>query len=506
MRINRLFIVLCLAVALLPSCKKGHYDVNNVHGVDVEGELLLPIATQSFTMMDMMERFHIDSLITCSEAGELSYLYYFEDEDAVDGKKLLTFKDLNHTEHYAFENPHILEPPSITDTMLRFQKTIVFEAEHISAFEAEMKSGSLEFQLESNVGNLRRVVLRSPNIKDGQGHDFVLDALVQANTFGFDLTDLHYLSDTANALTFEFELYCYYFPTTDPELYADIKIVGRDLAMRSMRGYVEAYGSRNAVDTVFSLFPNNLEGVLEVEGVSIRLSERNTFPMDSRLVVDTALVTGENVAPYSILEPLPLVVDLPSQHAYSEVFSQSLHGMINACGGRAYASSDFIVNPAGVNEVFTVFDTCNVDVRVDVEIPFDFKVDDVTYVDTVNMNLTEFNLPEIIECLTLELTFNSTLPLNLSGHFYMYDSENDEVTDVLLPDSKLIQASFDGQPATTTVSIDVTEERIDNVLRSDCIIMAYALDTDARDVKLNANQKLSLFVKAKVKYDGVIEQ
>lgn len=505
MKINRFIVVLCLAMAMLPSCKKGHYDVSNVNGVGLEGEMLLPVANKSFTMMDMMERFHIDSLIACSESGELSYNYYFEDENAVDGNKLLRFKDLNHTEHYAFDNPYLWGMPPITDTMLCFQKTIVFESEHIGVFEAVMKSGSLEFQMESNVGNLKHVVLRSPNIRDSQGNDFVLDAQVQANTFGFDLTGLHYLSDTLNALTFSYELYCYFFPTNDPELFADIKIVGRDVAMSSMRGYVEAYGSRNSVDTLFSLFPGNLEGLLEVEGVSMRLSERNSFPMDARLVIDTALVMGEGLEPYSILEPLPLVVDLPSQKAFGEVFNRSLHGRINACGGRAYASSDFIVNSEGLNDVFTVFDTCNVDIRVDVEIPFDFKVDDVQYIDTVNLQLSELNMPDLIERLTLELTFNSTLPMNLNGRFYMYNTENDEITDELLPNSRLIQASFDGQPTTTTVSVDITEERVENVLRSDRIIMAYELDTEARNVKLNSNQKLSLFVKAKVKYDGVVE-
>ena len=506
MRVNRLFIVLCLSVVLLSSCKKSHYDVSNVHGIDVEGEMLLPIANKSFTMMDMVERFQIDSLITCSESGELSYNYYFEDNDAVDGNKLLRFKDLNLTAHYAFINPYVTEPPTITDTMLRFAETIVFESEHISVFEALMKSGSLEFRMESNVGNLQRVVLRSPNISDGQGNDFVLDAQVQNNTFGFDLTNLHYLSDTANALTFDFELYCYYYPTNDPELYADIKIVGRDVAMRSMRGFVEAYGDRNSIDTLFSLFPDNVEGFLEVEGVSLRLSERNSFPMDARLVVDTALVMGEGVEPFSILEPLPLEVDLPTQKVFSEVFDRTLHGKINAWGGMVYASSDFIVNPSGLNDMFTVYDTCNIDVRVDVDIPFDFKVDEVRYLDTVNMELSEFSLPDIIECLTLDLTFISTMPLNLNGRFFMYNSENEEITDVLLPDSQLIQASFDGQPTTTTVSIDITEERIEKVLGSDRIIMAYELDTDARNVKLNANQKLTLFVKAKVKYDGVVEQ
>ena len=506
MKNNKLFLVLALLVLALVSCKKDHYDVSHVNGVNAEGELLLPIATKSFTMMDMMARFHIDSLISCSETGELSYGYYFEDNDAVNGNRMLKFKDLNHYEHYVFDNPYTSGQPPVTDTMISFERTILFESDHISVLEAVMKMGRLNFRMVSNVGNLRRVVLRSSDIKDSTGHDFVFDAYVQNNAFGFDLAGLHYLTDTANSLTFSYDLYCYYYPSSDPELYVDLGIQGRDLAMKSMRGYVEAYSNRNRIDTLFSLFPDNLTGMLDVEGVSMKIRERNTFPLGARLVVDTALVTGEGVEPYSILEPLPLEIDLPSQTAFGEVFSKSLHGRINASGGRAYSSSDFIVNPSGMSEMVTVDDTCCIDLRIDVDIPFAFKVDNVQYLDTVNMKLSELEMPDMIESITLDLIFTSTIPLNLNGKFYMYDSETGTVTDTLLSDARLIQASFDGQPTTTTVGIEITEERIEKVLHSDRIIMVYEVDTDARDVKLNANQKLNLFTKAKVKYNGVVEQ
>ena len=328
---------------------------------------------------------------------------------------------------------------------------------------------------------------------------------MQANTFGFDLAGLHYLTDTPNTLTFSYELYLYFNPSTDPELFVDIRIQGSDLAMRTMRGFVESYSERNRLDTTFSLFPENLTGMLEMDGVNLRIHERNTFPLEAYLEVDTALMTGEGLEPYSIFEPMPLSVDLPSQTTFVEVLNQSLHGRLDASGGSVYASSNVVVNPSGMNEMVTVDDTCTVDLRINVEIPFAFEADDVRYLDTIDMPLSELDMPDMIEKLTLEMTFTSTLPLNLDGQFFMYNSENETITDVLLDDARLIQASFDGQPATSTVSIDITEERVEHVLHSDRIIMAYTVDTDAHDVKLNANQKLDLFVKAKVKYNGVVE-
>lgn len=505
MRFNKILLSALFVAVLLTSCRKDHYDVGNVHGVNAEGELLLPIASKSFSMKDMMERFQIDSLINYAESGAFSYAYCYEHYDAVSGDNMLRFKDLNYHEHYAFDNPYVSQGSPITDTTLNIQRTILFESDNISVLEAVMKSGRLDFHVESNFGNLRHVVLRSSDIHDAFGNEFVLDVPVHYNTFGFDLADLHYMTDTANTLTFSYELYCSFYPAHQPKLYVDLSIVGHDLAMSTMRGFVETYGTRNLIDTVFTMLPDNLAGIIEVEDVSLRVSERNTFPLGARLVIDTALVMGDGIDPYSIFDPLPLAVDLPVQDAFSEVFSQTLSGKLNACGGRAYASSDFIVNPEAVSDLVTVADTSGIDVRIDVDIPFAFEVNNVSYVDTVNMRLSELDMPDLIERITLELTFTSTLPINLSGRFYMYNSDNEMITDTLLANAQLIRASFDGHPSTTLVSIDITEERIENVLRSDRIIMVYTLDTEGHDVQLNANQNLGLFVKAKVKYDGAIE-
>ena len=165
MKNNKLYLILALLVVAFVSCKKDHYDVTHVQGVNAEGELLLPIANKSLTMMDMMTRFQIDSLINCSESGELSYNYYFEDNDVINANRLLQFNDLDINEHLAFANPFISVQPPITDTMISFEKAITFESEHISVLEAVMKMGRFDFQMTSNIGNLRRIVRRISKTK-----------------------------------------------------------------------------------------------------------------------------------------------------------------------------------------------------------------------------------------------------------------------------------------------------------------------------------------------------
>ena len=505
MKFSKLVLLSCLMASLLGSCRKAHYDLDNVHGLNAQGELLLPIARKSVTMMDMMQRFQIDSLIDCNADGTLSYNYSYEHFGAVKGEELLRFNDLNYEEHFAFENPFPVVLPQAFDTMLHFNHKILFEADHISVLEAMMRSGRFDFDIQTNIGLLRRAVIRSSDIKDGAGNDLELDFQINADSIGFDLGGMRYETDSANTLNLSYDLYFRIQGSTNDELFFDIDIKGRDLAIQEMRGFVESYGSESRIDTAFNLFPDNIIGSLEINGARLHLSERNTFGLAARLELDTALVSGEGIAPYSLFDPMPVVVDLPSQLTFAEVFNQSLNGQLNASSSRVYSVSNFIVNPSGFSDMVSVADTCNIDVRVDVNIPFAFAVEDVRYLDTVHLELSEINMPDMIESITLEMTFNSTLPLNLGGRFYMYDSESDKITDTLVANDEIIRASFDGQPTTTEVSIEITENRIEKVLHSDRIIMLYELDTDARDVVLNANQKLELYVKTKVKYDGVVE-
>ena len=138
-------------------------------------------------------------------------------------------------------------------------------------------------------------------------------------------------------------------------------------------------------------------------------------------------------------------------------------------------------------------------VMIDAEIPFAFTIDNVRFVDTTDLNL-KIDAPEQIEKLTLELTFTSTVPLGLNAQFFTYDSELGQVTDALVAKDRLINASYDGRPVTTELTLEVTGETIKHLNHSDRLISVYEIDTDARDVCLKSEQQLGVFIKARVKY------
>ena len=505
MKYKRKIVFLVLLAIVCASCKKEHYDMDHLQGADVEGEVLLPIGSASFTLSKLMQQFQIDSLITCSEDGIFSFQFHYEDYGVINGQELLRFKDLDYSEHYSFMNPYPFETPQTIDTVFHLSQTIRFESEHIHVMKAEMKTGHFDFNVNSNIGLLQRVVLRSSDIRDIEGYELMLDFDLNSSDIQFDLDGMHYSTDTANTLDLSYDVYVRLNSVTDPNLFFDVEVHGRDLAIREMSGYVDAYESRNYIDTTFNLFPGNVSGALEVHGARMSLLERNTFDLEARLDVDTAWVFDDGDVPFSIFGPQQVSVDVPSQPFFGQVFERSINGKISANETGVYASSNFIVNPSGMSDLVSVSDTCSIDVVIDTEIPFAFVVDDVRYLDTTVLELSEIKKPEQIEKLTLELTITSTIPLNMNAQFFTYDSETERITDTLVAKDKLIAASFDGRPTMTEVVLEVTGEKIRHLVESDRLISCYELDTEAHDVVLNGQQGVDVYMKARVKYNGIVD-
>ena len=110
MKTLKLLLATFLLALLMISCKKDHYDVSNVHGVVAQGELLLPVSSQSFTVMDLMERFEVADQVSWTEDGDMWFSFKYDSITAISGMELLKFKDVNFHGHYSFENPFPSSP------------------------------------------------------------------------------------------------------------------------------------------------------------------------------------------------------------------------------------------------------------------------------------------------------------------------------------------------------------------------------------------------------------
>lgn len=505
-RIRLLFVVVCLAL-LAMSCNKKHYNLGNVSGANMEGEVLLPLASGSYTVEDLMKRFQIDSLIAFQPSGEMSYNYQYEHLKALDADKMLHFDDYETSYTWNLDLSWIPQWLLPIDTVFHYNETIHLETEHLNVLYASLKRGNITGVVSNfdQLAQINHLTIRFLELKDANGQPLEFGLSQGSGTMEMGVENCFYESNEANVIHVELDVD---FTMTEPpahavDLYFEVSL--KDMAIQEMRGTVDNYASESRIDTTFSLFPDNISGLLEINGANMRVKERNGFALPARLVVDTALVSGEGMTPFSIFNTMPLSIDLPFSNGYVEVFDQNLTGWLTPSDNMVTATSSFIVNPDGVNDIVTVYDTCSLDVKVDVEIPLAFQADEIRYVDTVEMKLSEIEYPEWVKSLTLELTFVSTMPFNFNGQFYMFDSQTQTVNDELLDEPVALAASYDGKPVTTTVRIVITEERLNEVMQSDSIIMEYIVDTESHDIILNAKQSLQFNVKARVEYDGVVE-
>ena len=505
MKYKRLWFFMAASVLCFSACNK--FDLKNVQGVHTEGEVLLPIAHGKYTIVDLMQRFEMDSLIDYDQSGNMSYNLLFEQMGLLKGSKLLKFKDLEINEHFEVPNPQpgVILPFPI-DTVFHYTQTVQLESEHGSMRSASMKSGRFDFVLSSNFPDIRQIVISSTNIKDEEGNIFSFEYQPEIGQSSVDLSGMRFESTMENTLSFDYAVRVKMQELPMEDFVFDINLTGRQLALKDMSGYVNTYSIRNSLDTVFSVFPDNMSGMLELENILVTLSERNTFGLEAQFIIDSALIWGNGIEPFQLISPLPLVVTAVPSPIFIQIFQQYLNGTLNAHAGNAHVSSDLILNPNGLHQLVEVCDTSSVDMRILANVPFQFNIDEIHYIDTVNMRLSQIQSPEWIEKLTLELTFVSTIPFKLSGKFMMYDSEHGVVTYNLLDDATLIAPSYDGQPTTTQVTVEITDEAIiqNHIFDSDRIILDFVLDTESHDVVLNSNQFLEFSLKTRVGYNGNI--
>lgn len=501
--IKKSILALACFAFLLTSCSK-RYDFDNVHGVVMDGELLLPLATASYSLENLMERFKIDTLMTFDEEGGMHFVLNYDLEDVVDGRNILHFKDIEVDEEFSIPNPFPNVLPEPIDTTISFTQTINLESDYISVLMAEIRSGRFDFVISSNIMGLNKVVISSSEIKDADGNDM---CLVYDHTIGhnsLDLTGLRYETEAENTINLQYEVSFTAHDFTAPELTFGVEFHVADLCVREMMGRVTNYASRKSLDTTFRLFPNKVEGVAGICNAHVKLMERNGFEVAAKLCIDTALIMADGVPAYDVFEQMPTYVDIPKSPIFNEVFNERVRGNLNMVSNYAYASGSFVLNPDGMSEIVYVSDTSTIDVKIAADIPMAFNVESVSYRDTVNMKLSEITYPELIQEIVLDLDFLTDLPFNVGASVMMYDSQNQVVTDTLASNAR-IQGSFDGTKKASQIVVKLTEDRVGKVLDSDRIILDFNLDTDAHDVVLNLKQSLDFTLKAAVKYNGNVE-
>lgn len=504
MNYKRLLFSMALAALLFSACKKDHYDLKNVNGAHVEGELLLPLASESITVMDLMQRFSSDDVIGYDPSGNMSFSFSYEYLNALDAHEILRIDDAGFDQHFAFANPFPTELPITIDTSMSFNQNLSLSSDNLRLMSAALNSGTLGINIESNVFQIQHAKITCPQIRYADGSVMSFDFYPGASNV-IDMGGLSFMMEEQNTMNFNYDIDFVLQGTTAPELYFDAHLMFADLTFSEINGWIDAYTTSSTIDTTFSLFPNNLFGQMEIDGFDLAMSVRSGFGMPARLTITEALLSGPNIEPYPIFSQMPQVIGINPSAEYEEVFNQTLTGRLDAQGGRVQADFDFTLNPEGMANMVTVSEDNTLDFKMDANIPFAFKIDEVRYIDTIDLRVSSIESSELLKKLTIQITTTSDIPFNLNSDILMYNTEEQSVVGTLVNAAPMLRSSFDGQMCSSTFDIEVDGETLDKLMQSDKLIMNYDVDTDGHHVVLNANQTLQIYMKAKLDYDGIVE-
>ena len=490
-----------MIVLLAFSCNKNRFNFDHLESVEGAGEWKLPIGSAHFTLENVLSQLNDNDLVAYDEDGNLMLQYRFAMDPIIKGTDVMKYNDVSYSAHFEADNPYqyVLDNP--IDTVVVFDQFVALESDAASLHAAEIRSGTIFFRMESNIGTFQQIVLRSSDIFDPSGEP--LERIVEMGEESvLDLTGIRLETDSANILRFTYEIHYQMYDLLEPKYQFDATIGVRDFCIGMLSGRVKSYASPFILDEPFSLPVDKIHGSLKLIDTRMKIQARNSFDLTARLQIDTAELCGEQVPSSPFLDHYPAVYDITLTPTMSDFFDENLTLEVSTDQDRIYASGSFIFNPDGMDNLVTVYDTSSIGVAAEAVVPLRFNIPGVYYRDTLELNFSDLEYPEGIQEMILYMIIDSELPFNLNAQLFTMDSVTGQVTDSLLVNDHFIVGSFDGRPARTEATISVTHDRLTSLFDANKLIMRFGINTDNHDVWLNLQNGLTVTLKADVIYDG----
>ena len=504
-------MALALAALTMFSCNKNRFDFDELHSVEGSGQWKLPIGSVQMTLGELMTQLGDNDMISYDDEGNLQIVYQLELLNILKGSTFLNLGTLNFDTEDHFPNPF----PGISihpiDTVFRFNQKIELSTDSAGIESAIIKSGELILTMATNLGNISEIVFSSSGIVESNG-DTLVRRFNELNGNTVDLSGATFhLHDPVtgvadSTLTLNYEIHYQLTGIDDPEYQVNTIIALNRLKFQQISGYISDFAYTFDYDTTFSLPLNNIAGQATLVGADIRINERNTFDnLHAELQINQAEFYGGGIAPSPIFPEYPYVLQvLPSVEYVNVLPEVPIDLTVNTRfeGVRVAAVLDF--NPSHVDRLVTINDYSTLDMLVDAKIPMRFNVPGVYYTDTLDLNLSEINAPDLVNEIILTVDFDSEIPFNLNGQLYTLNSMG-YVTDSLLTTPMHLKGSFDGTNVRTSTEISVTHDRVAHLMSAEKLMMRFGVDTQNNDVILNLDNGMGVTLKADVIYGGSVE-
>ena len=491
-----------LAVITL-SCNKNRFDFSELNSAEGSGEWKLPIASVNVTLSRLMSQLSSNEYVAIDPNGNIKLKFDFEKDPVLSMADVMRYQDTEVPFTFTFDNPYQSEPVHI-DTAILFSHTVELGADSAHLEELKLRTGSLIFQLESNLGQIDSIIVTSPNISfpNGDTLNAFVDVLGSAD---LDLTGatIHLDSYTLN---FNFRIHYWLSGIDAVEYYVNTDIGIRDLDIEYLSGYIDSYETPVEFDSLYDFDLGNVDGALSLLDAKIQVQQKNTCDnLNARVTIDTLMFYGGNLPPALVFDhPVELNV-VSGTPDFVDAFNQSFNIHMSSQQTGVFLAGSAVANPGGLNNLVTISDTSCISLKVNAEWPFKFNIDAVTYMDTVDLNVSSFDVPELIKEVRLLIDFESRLPFSIGAQLFAYNTATGKMTEIM-SNGHLLSGAYNGNAEKSETVVTINHDNLGDFFVSDKLIMKLGITTDGHDAQLNINENaLDMVIKAEVDYGGEVD-
>lgn len=496
-----------LIALLVVSCNKNRFDFDNLNAIEGSGQWKLPIADVDISLQQVLEQVNSHGLINYDADGNMFIGYDFVLNNLIKGSSFLNLRAYEFDADLTIENTLAgsgITIPGGLDTTFYFRQKIELSTDSVSGIDyLIIESGTIGLIPTSNMFTINDWRISSSDITNPLWPGDTLND----EAFHVDLTGARFNLQN-DSLVLNYKLRC----TVDnsileqPDLQIHAKLQFKDLKIAELGGRVVVDPVSFDYDTAFYLPINNLSGHMELVGTELNIRHKNTFgDLTASLTLDTVEFYGGNATPSPLFPDgfVPLDLD-PTGNEYvgTSYYPQfDISTEHNAFRLRG----DAIINPGGESQLIKIYNNSTIGLGFNVKVPFSFANTTVDYLDTFALDLSKVEVTEFIKEIVLNIDFNSKFPFNLNAQLYTMD-ENGHMGEAILDSELAINKWTPGSPVVpTSTTVTVTQERLDNLIKSKNLILKAALNTGSTSSTINLNNSLGLIIKADVIYGGELD-
>lgn len=503
-----------LVVSSVFSCKK-----TNVENVKLDNQIALSLFSDTVKVRDLLNT--MDSVashyIRINEKGDV-YAYYADSIiNAVVGDDILgQLEDVNFETSAEFELPTIPPSPVPVPVEVPFEDLfyVPFEYEGYGINYVELKTGRIVLDLSTNFTLIEELYLSTKDIKMSNGDDFSVTLDFSENTsqqIDINLADCKIIPREGHIKFSVIVKATVSDQAVGGNYNIDLKGGLKNVKFKSIDGSIdEDVYEFKAWQNVDLKLPN-LYGDLTVTTPEFSLKYVNSFGFEAYGYIDSLYLvdeTGEKISIMKDWNQVEIVLN-STNGAYDSIthIDDALIDELDILND--YSAFGFkgsvMIGCDEVNENMIAEDS-HIDVVADLALPLSFNIKDLTYLDTLDFNLNlnsqenedgQVNVQNFFDELEFKFVFENALPIQIKPQMYVL--ENGAVIDSLFNGTSYIHGCFDGSITEDVITINVVDEKLENIQLADQMILKVNVSSLNNDVVINADGYFKLRIGLKTK-------